>query len=264
MLFSAPKHPLQKVSDQLRLQLLDLIHQAGGGHIGGPLSSIDIMVSLYNSDLFNFKNDHFILSAGHLAPALYTVLAHQKFFPKDSLSTYSQFGSKLQGHVSTLVPGVEYSSGSLGQGLSFAAGLSLGDQKHTTVCLTTDGEHQQGQIWEAVMFAKKYNLSNLINIIDQNGFQIDGSTDQIMPLGNLAAKYISFGWTVYSVNGHDFSALTKVFQKCLQSEYPNCIIAKTTFGKGISFMEKNFRYHDVKNLSQKLYLQAKKELESHV
>ena len=263
MLFTALKHPLTEVSRQLRLDLLDMIYQSGSGHIGGPLSSLDVIISLYNSDFFDFRKDHFILSAGHLAPALYTVLASQNYFPKSNLETFAHFGSRLQGHISTLVPGVEYSSGSLGQGLSFAAGLALGDKKHTTVCLTTDGEHQEGQVWEAAMFAKKYNLSNLINIIDVNGYQIDGPTNQIMPLGNLAAKYISFGWTVYTVNGHDFSSLSKTFQKCLKSGYPNCILAKTVFGKGISFMKKNYKYHDVKNLSENLYLQAKKELEAY-
>ncbi len=263
MLFTAIKHPLATVARELRLDLLDMIYQSGSGHIGGPLSSLDILISLYNTDLFDFRKDHFVLSAGHLAPALYTVLAHQNYFPKKHMPTFGHFGSRLQGHVSTLVPGVDYSSGSLGQGLSFAAGLALGDKRQTAVCLTTDGEHQEGQIWEAAMFAKKYNLSNLINIIDANDYQIDGSTDQIMSLGSLAAKYISFGWTVYTVNGHDFSALTKVFQKCLVSDYPNCIIAKTVFGKGISFMEKNPKYHDVKKLPENLYLQAKKDLENY-
>jgi len=257
--------PLDYLKKDLRLDLLDIIYQSGSGHIGGSLSSLDILISLYHSDIFDFTKDHFVLSAGHLACALYTVLASKNYFPKSKLSTYTSFGSLLQGHIYTGVPGVEYSSGSLGQGLSFATGLALGDPKHTTVCLTSDGEHQEGQIWEAAMFANKYKLGNLINIIDCNGLQIDGTTDQIMPLKDLAAKYIQFGWTVFTVDGHNISQLTKVLKSNIYNQrsnnsFPVCIIAKTTLGKGISFMENNFKYHDVKNLDQKSYLQAKDEL----
>lgn len=253
-------HPLSKISHQLRLDLLDMIYKSGSGHIGGSLSSLDILISLYHSNIFDFKKDHFILSAGHLACGLYTVLASKKYFSKDLLSTYSDFDSILQGHISKDVPGVEYSSGSLGQGLSFAAGLALGDSKHTTVCLTSDGEHQEGQIWEAAMFAKKYKLGNLINIVDYNGLQIDGSTQDIMPIDNLAAKYVQFGWTVTTVNGHNFFQLIKALKQTKNSNFPNCIIAKTVLGKGISFMENNYKYHDVKNLDEKTYLAAKDEL----
>ena len=253
-------HPLSKISHQLRLDLLDMIYASGSGHIGGSLSSLDILISLYHSDIFDFKKDHFILSAGHLACALYTVLASKKYFPKNLLSTYTDFDSILQGHISNDVPGVEYSSGSLGQGLSFAAGLALGDPKHTTVCLTSDGEHQEGQIWESVMFAKKYKLGNLINIVDYNGLQIDGTTQDIMPLNNLAAKYVQFGWTVTTVDGHNFFQLIKTLKQAKNSDYPNCIIAKTVLGKGVSFMENNYKYHDVKNLDEKIYLAAKDEL----
>ena len=252
-------HPLSKISHQLRLDLLDMIYKSGSGHIGGSLSSLDILISLYYSDIFDFKKDHFILSAGHLACALYTVLASKKYFSANLLSTYSDFDSILQGHISKDIPGVEYSSGSLGQGLSFATGLSIGDPKHTTICLTSDGEHQEGQIWEAVMFAKKYKLGNLINIVDYNGMQIDGSTQDIMPLNNLAAKYVQFGWTVTTVDGHNFFQLTKALKQAKNSDYPNCIIAKTVLGKGISFMENNYKYHDVKNLDEKIYLNAKDE-----
>lgn len=253
--------PLDHLKKELRLDLLDMIYQSGSGHIGGSLSSLDILISLYHSDIFDFTKDHLVLSAGHLACALYTVLASKNYFPKSKLSTYTSFGSLLQGHIYNSVPGVEYSSGSLGQGLSFAAGLALGDTKHTAICLTSDGEHQEGQIWEAAMFANKYKLGNLINIIDCNGLQIDGTTDQIMPLKDLAAKYIQFGWTVTSVDGHNLSKLIKVLQQSKNNtDYPICIIAKTTLGKGISYMENNFKYHDIKKLDDKLYLQAKDEL----
>jgi len=251
---------LRQTSRQCRLDLLEMIYTSGSGHIGGSLSSLDIFVSLYFGKIFNFKKDHFILSAGHLACGLYTILANAGYFSKNLLNTYSSFDSIFQGHISKDVPGVEYSSGSLGQGLSFAAGISLGDPKNFTVCLTSDGEHQEGQIWETLMFANKYKLSNLINIVDYNGFQIDGSTNQIMPLGNLANKYRQFGWNVIQVDGHNFPQLINSFKKSKKSSKPTCIIAKTVLGKGISYMQKNFRYHDVKNLSEELYLKAKKEL----
>lgn len=261
-----PNLSYSHLSRDLRLQLLDMIYKSGSGHIGGCLSSLDILIAIYFSDIFNFKKDHFILSAGHLACALYTVLSAKGYFPAKLLSTYTDFDSSLQGHVSTDVPGVEYSSGSLGQGLSFSGGLALGDSSHTTVCLTTDGEHQEGQIWESLMFAKKYRLSNLINIIDANDTQIDGRVDQIMPLDNLAAKYVQFGWTVTTINGHNLHQLTKALRSAhhnRRSGYPSCIIAKTVLGRGVSFMEHKPKYHDVKNLDPSLYLQAKNDLQSY-
>ncbi len=257
-----PPHPLNDIARGIRLDVLQMVYQAGFGHIGGSLSSIDILVALYLSNIFDFNKDHFVLSAGHLCLSHYAVLAHLGQFPKSKLSTYSQLGSILQGHESIDVPGVEYSSGSLGQGLSFAAGLALGQPDRHTVCLTTDGEHNEGQNWEAIMFARKYHLGNLINIVDFNGYQIGGSTDDIMPLDDLAAKYIRFGWTVTTVNGHNFYQLLSAIKKAKNSTiFPACIIAKTILGKGISFMENNYHYHDVKNLSPKLYQQAQNEIQ---
>jgi len=245
----------------LRLDLLDLIYK-NGGHIGGALSALDIIDTTYTCGLFNFDQDHFVLSAGHLATALYVVLANIGKFPKSLLDTYGCFGSDLQGHVSTKVPGVEYSSGSLGQGLSFAAGLALGDRAHSTICITSDGEQQEGQVWEAAMFAAKYKLNNLINIVNVNGLQIDGTTDEIMPLGSLVNKYTEFGWTAFEIDGHDPKAIITALETAKKSEKPVCIIAKTILGKGISFMENNHKYHDVKGLSQELYEQASRELKS--
>ncbi|HPT66042.1 MAG TPA: transketolase [Candidatus Woesebacteria bacterium] len=259
MLSFIKTHPLQIVSQNLRHDLLDMVYK-NGGHIGGSLSSLDLITAVYFGNLFNFKKDHFVLSAGHLAPALYVVLANAGYFPKNSLDDYSSFNSLLQGHVSRDVNGVEYSSGSLGQGLSFACGLALGDKKRTTICLTSDGEHQEGQIWESLLFAKKYKLGNLINIVDFNQMQIDGSTSEIMPLDNLAGKYIQFGWTVTTVDGHNFNQIISALKNAKNSIYPTCIIAKTVLGKGVSFMENNFHYHDIKNLSESLYQRAKSEL----
>lgn len=217
------------------------------------------MIATYFSQVFDLKEDKFILSAGHLAPALYVVLSHAGYFPKEYLSSYAAFGSILQGHISTETPGVNYSSGSLGQGLSFSCGLAIG-QPHRVICLTTDGEHQEGQTWEAVQFAPKYRLGNLINIVDVNRYQIGGSVEDMMPLGDLAAKYIRFGWTVSEVNGHNFPELISALKKTVNSGYPNCLIAHTDFGSGISFAKDNFQYHDVKNLNKKLYLCARQEL----
>ena len=257
-------HPLHSLARSLRLDILEMINHAGSGHIGGSLSSVDILISLYNSGIFNFDKDHFILSAAHLCPALYTVLSQQGKFPHEELLTYSQFNSRLQGHSSLDTPGVEYAAGSLGQGLSFAAGLALGDKNHHTICLTTDGEHNEGQIWEAVAFANKYHQGNLINIIDCNGYQLGGSTKDMMPLEELAAKYLRFGWTVTTVDGHNFSALDKALKTAKSSTiYPACIIAQTILGKGISFMENNFEYHDVKQLPEDIYLKAKNELQQY-
>lgn len=260
MFLSPKKDKFSVLSKELRLDLLDMIYQAGNGHIGGSLSSLDLIISAYFSDIFDFTKDRFVLSAGHLGIALYTVLCKKGYFAKNLLSTYSSFGSILQGHVSTDVPGVEYSAGALGQGLSFACGLALGDPKNNVICLTSDGEQQEGQIWEAAMFASKYKLGNLINIIDYNKNQIDGRVENIMPLGNLAAKYIQFGWTVTTINGHNYGQIIKALNNTKNSNYPNCIIAKTVLGKGVSFMEDDFKYHDIKQLSEDLYLKAKKQL----
>ena len=259
--FGRKRHSLSVTASEIRLSVLEMINTAGAGHIGGSLSSVEIMVALYFSGIFNFDRDHFILSAGHLCPTFYAILAKLNKIKYSDLSTFSGFGSSLEGHVSVSVPGVEYSSGSLGQGLSFAAGLALGDKDHHTVCLTTDGEHDEGQIWEAIMFANKYHQGNLINIVDYNGQQIGGSTATIMPLGELAGKYLHFGWTVQTVDGHSLSSLIKAIKIAKASTiYPAAIIAKTVMGKGISFMENDYHYHDVKKLPAALYLQAKDEL----
>jgi len=265
ILFPAKKsHPLHLLARSLRLDILEMINHAGFGHIGGSLSSIDILISLYNSGVFNFDKDHFILSAGHVCPALYAVLSKKNKFPRENLFTYAQFASQLQGHSNLDTPGVEYASGALGQGLSYACGLALGDKNHHTVCLTTDGEHNEGQVWEAIAFANKYHQGNLINIVDYNGYQLGGPTSDIMPLGELASKYLHFGWTVTTIDGHNFYELENALKKAHSSSiYPACIIAKTIMGKGVSIMENNFEYHDVKDLPEDIYLTAKNELQRY-
>lgn len=279
LFFSPQTKKLQKLSWQLRQDLIDMSYYAGHIHIGGSLSALDLILSVYLSDIFNFSqnkrmrsppvvdaskrtDDNFILSPGHTCPALYVVLAYLKYFSKVELKNYNKMGSILQGHVSKDVPGVLYSSGSLGQGLSFASGLALADKldkkSRYTICLTSDGEHQEGQIWEALMFANKYKLNKLINIVDCNKYQINGSTQDIMPLDDLAAKYIHFGWTVKEVNGHDFNQITKMLKLAKQSDRPVCIIAHTTFGKGISFMQYDYNFHSLDRLTDFQYKKAPK------
>ncbi len=270
MFFTSLPKKLQSISVSLRLDLLDLVYQ-NGGHIGGSLSSLDILIALYFGKIFNFPKtynftkDCFILSAGHLAPALYTVLAQYGTFPKAELTRYGHFGSILQGHVSTDVPGVLFSSGALGQGLSFGVGLALADKKKSVVTLTSDGEHQEGQIWEAAMAASKYRLNNLINIVDYNKYQIDGSTQDIMPLDDLGSKYLRFGWSVYEFDGHDYKELLKFLQKAKSDALgPTCLIAHTTLGKGISYMHYDYHYHDVATLSFEDYQRAKQDIQSSI
>ncbi len=262
MIFPAKKsHPLQSIANELRNDILDMVYQSGSGHIGGSLSSLDTIIALYFSDIFNFDHDHFILSSGHTCLAHYAVLAKLGKINKDILTSIGELDSIIQGHESIDVPGVEFSSGLLGQGLSFSCGVALGDSNHHTICLTSDGEHNEGQVWEALMFANKYHLGNLINIVDYNGLQIDGSTSDIMPLGELAAKYIRFGWTVTTVDGHNFPELIKAIKKAKNSTiYPACIIAKTTLGKGFASMENDYHYHDVKDMTSDSYHQFKQEL----
>ena len=259
---SKSPHHLEVVARELRKHILDITFSAGAAHIGGALSALETIIALYHSPEFNFSKDHFVLSAGHICLAHYAVLAKIKNISFKKLYSFSELGSIYQGHESAEVSGVEFSSGSLGQGLSFACGLALGDKDNHTICLTSDGEHNEGQTWEALLFANKYHLGNLINVVDYNGIQIDGTTKEIMPLDELASKYLRFGWTVTTVDGHDFAALEKAIKIAKRSTiYPACIIAKTTFGKGISFMENNPDYHHVKNLSDSLYHQAIEELE---
>jgi transketolase len=259
MLFSRKKHIFDDLGRELRLEVLEMIYK-NGGHIGGCLSSIDMMIGVYFSDIFDLKKDKFILSAGHWAPALDAVLAESGFFDKKLLEDIGEFGSKLQGHVNTETPGVEYSSGSLGQGLAFALGEAMGDRSKNIICMTSDGEQNEGMIWETVNVANKYQLNNLINIVDVNGMQIDGSTDEIMPLLSLQKKYEASGWMVIKINGHNYFEIVKALEQAKKSKYPCTILAETILGKGIKEMEGKYQYHDVKKLDEEVYKKAKEEL----
>jgi transketolase len=247
---------LQAVAKRLRRDIVTMIARAGSGHPGGSLSAVEIITTLYWK-IMRYKpadpqwpdRDRFILSKGHAAPVLYAALASCGYFPKSELATLRQLDSRLQGHADrTATPGVEMSSGSLGQGLSFAVGCALAGRldKRTwrVYALLSDGECDEGQIWEAAMSAAKFKLGNLTTIVDNNGIQLSGFNRDIMPLDPLNKKWDSFGWQVFEVDGHDFSQLLGAFDKARNvKEKPTVIIAHTIKGKGISFMENNVDFH---------------------
>lgn len=248
---------LEKIAKDLRREILKMVFEAGSGHIGGSLSSLDLLVALYFGGVLKFdpkrpnweNRDRFVLSNGHVCPAFYAVLSQAGFFKKEKLKTLRALGSPLQGHPHNLsLPGVENSSGPLGQGLSIAVGMALSSKINQApwrvYSLTSDGEHDEGQTWEAAMCAVKYKLDNLTVLVDKNGIQIDGTTDQIMPLGDLAAKYLSFGFNVLEIDGHKFSQILDGLAAAKNHKrQPTVIIAKTVLGKGVSFMEGRHEWH---------------------
>lgn len=270
-------HAKQK-ANAMRKDIIEMIHEAGSGHPGGSLSCTDILAALYFGDIMTYDpahpasdaRDRFILAKGHAAPALYAALAEAGFFPKDELKTLRKLGSRLQGHPdSKLLPGVEVSTGSLGQGLSVAAGLAAGlrlkggDQKVYTVL--GDGECEEGQVWEAANFAAAEALGNLVAIVDSNGLQIDGQLCDVCSAGELDEKFAAFDWEVHHVDGHDIDALIALFASlpCNSTGKPQAIIAKTVKGKGVSFMENQVGWHG-KAPDAEQTKQALAELESEV
>ncbi len=244
---------LKQKANEIRKRLLQMIYEGKTGHTGGALSSVDILVSLYYAvmitDPKNSKwpeRDRFILSKGHSVEGLYCILADKGFFPEEELRTFSQYGSRLIGHPSMKVPGIEANTGALGHGLSIGVGTALGlklDNKPQRVfVLMGDGELAEGSIWEAAMSASNYKLDNLTGIIDRNGLQISGNTEGVMALECLKAKWEAFGWAVTEADGHDFEALIKNLNMVCPGQ-PHLIIAQTTKGKGVSFMENNAKWH---------------------
>jgi len=264
---------LKKKAIELREDVLTMLNKAGSGHTGGSLSIIDILVALYytpnlNVDPENFskrERDKFILSKGHGCPALYAVLADKGFFPKKELSTLRKLGSRLQGHPQLGLPGVEISSGSLGQGLSVSVGIALADRidgiDAKVFCLMGDGETNEGQVWEAAMTAAHYKLDNVCAIIDFNKLQIDGFCCEVMDLGEYKNKWINFGWDAVEVDGHDIEELNKVIAEVKQIKgKPQIIVAHTIKGKGVSFMENKAEWHGIAPSDEELE-KAIKELE---
>jgi len=252
---------LNKLSTQMRRDIIRMVHAVQSGHPGGSLGCTDFLVTLYNNilrhDPANFsmdgKNeDVFFLSNGHISPLWYSVLARNGYFPVSELSTFRKLGTRLQGHPTPAehLPGVRIASGSLGQGLSAAIGCALGKklsgEKNLVYTLHGDGELQEGQIWEAAMYAAAKKVDNLIATIDYNGKQIDGPVDDVLSLGDLAAKWAAFGWTVFEMNGHDYAEIQKTLENAATAcgkGKPVVILMKTIMGKGVSFMEGSHKWH---------------------
>ncbi|MBI3115857.1 MAG: transketolase [Thaumarchaeota archaeon] len=246
---------MQEISRNTRKLILETLAEAGSGHPGGSLSAVELLVTLYfykmKHDCKNPKweeRDRFILSKGHAAPLLYSILAQAGYFPVEELKTLRKLGSRLQGHPDTKIPGVEMPAGSEGIGLSVGTGIALtgklDGKGYRVYVLMGDGEQQEGEVWEAAMTASKYRLDNLTAIIDRNGIQQDGLTEQIMPLEPLAAKWRAFNWNVIEVDGYEYLQLIDAFDRAeLVKNRPTIIIAHTIKGKGISFMEWSPRYH---------------------
>lgn len=247
---------MQAIAKKLRRDIITMIGTAGSGHPGGSLSAVEILTTLYfrflryNPAEPEWKDrDRFILSKGHAAPVLYATLCAAKYLPQEELCTLRKIDSRLQGHPECrITPGVEMSAGALGQGLSFAIGVSLAGklngQDYRTYVLLGDGECDEGQVWEAAMAAAHFKLDKLIAIVDNNGIQLDGWNKDIMNLEPLSKKWQSFGWHVIEADGHDISELTTAFENAWQvSSQPTVIIAQTVKGKGVSFMENNPDFH---------------------
>lgn len=249
---------LEEQAKKIRQDIITMVGEAGSGHPGGSLSAADIVTALYfylmRNDPANPKNpdrDRFVLSKGHAAPVLYAALAERGYFPKEEIHTLRKLGSKLQGHPDmNKVPGVEMSTGSLGQGLSVSVGMALAgklDKKNYRVyTLLGDGESQEGMIWEAAMAAAHFKLDNLTAFLDYNGFQIDGPVSDIMNPEPLADKWRAFGWHVVQIDGHNMEEIIAAVEMAkATSGKPTMIIAKTVKGKGVSFMENQVGWHGV-------------------
>ena len=255
---------------------MDMVFRAASGHIGGSLSAMDILTELYFEELRIDparpqapERDRFVMSKGHCTPALYSVLALRGYFPEKELELFRSIEGHMSGHPDMVhVPGVDMSTGSLGQGLSAAVGMALAAKLdgagYRVFALMGDGEIEEGQIWEAAMSAAKYGLSNLCGIVDVNGLQIDGRTADVMPSEPLDAKFAAFGWHVIKADGHDFDSLRAALAEARETKgAPSVILMRTVKGKGVSFMENNAGWHG-KAPNAEQYEQAKAELSSAI
>lgn len=265
---------LKETAKEIRKNIIEQVYSAQSGHPGGALSCADILTVLYFNQMNiepNKKNDlnrdRFIMSKGHASPALYATLAQRGYFSKEELKSFRKIGGKLQGHPDMKnIPGVDMSSGSLGQGLSVANGMALSskmDQRGFRVyCLLGDGECEEGQIWEAAMTAAHYKLDNLCVIVDNNNLQIDGKISEVMSIYPIKEKFESFGFEVFEVDGNNIDSLITVFQKAKTvKERPTAIIAKTVKGKGVEYMENQAGWHG-KAPNEEQYLQAIESLKN--
>ena len=259
-----------------RLLGLEMVYRAASGHIGGSLSAMDILTELYGEvlrvDPANPRDpdrDRFVMSKGHCTPGLYPSLALAGFFPEEDLKLFRSIEGHMSGHPDMVhVKGVDMSTGSLGQGLACAGGMALAgkidNKDYRVYALMGDGEIEEGEIWEAAMAAHKYKLDNLCGIVDVNGLQIDGATADVMPSEPLDAKFAAFGWHVIKADGHDFESLRAAFREAAETKgVPSMILARTTKGKGVSFMENNAGWHG-KAPNAEQYEQARAELVSAI
>ena len=247
---------IKTIAREMRMDIIRMLTRAGSGHPAGALGLADVFAALYfkilkqNHEKPDWQDrDRLILSNGHVCPVLYAALAHRGYFSLSILKKLRQLNSPLQGHPhNNTLPGIETSSGPLGQGISLAVGMALAAKidkaQHHIFCVTSDGEHNEGQVWEALMLANKYRLGNLINIIDYNRIQIDGYIKDIMPLGNLKNKYQSFGWKMLEMDGHNISQIIRTLTRAKSyQKSPVAVIAKITPGKGVKFMENKYQWH---------------------
>ena len=249
---------LEEMANKIRQKLIETLVEAGSGHSAATLGSADIFAALYFHILNHdpkrpdwAERDRLVLSCGHYCPVLYVAMAYAGYFPLEELRTLRKINSRLQGHPHYgSLPGIENTSGPLGVGLSQAIGMALAarmdKRKNRIYCVTSDGEHDEGNVWEAVMFAGKNRLGNLINILDRNNIQIDGFTENVMPLGPLRQKYEAFNWHVLEIDGHNIEAIIDAVNEAKAIyEKPTVIIAHTIPGKGVDFMESEYKWHGV-------------------
>lgn len=249
---------LEKHANNIRRNIVKMVHAAKSGHPGGSLSATDVITCLYFNEMNinednvgSNKRDRFILSKGHASPLLYAVLAEKGFLREEELLSFRQIDSKLQGHPNmNYVKGVDMSTGSLGQGISCAVGMAMANKldnsEHRVYALLGDGECEEGQVWEAAMAAAHYQLDNLCAILDYNGLQIDGNIADVMNPAPFGKKFEAFGWNVVTIDGHDMDAINSAYAKAKECKgKPTMIIAKTIKGKGVSFMENNYAWHGV-------------------
>lgn len=247
---------LEEKAEAVRETILSMLVSAGSGHTAGPLGMADIFTAFYFHILAHDpknpdwpERDYLLLSNGHIVPVRYATMAHAGYFPIEECNTLRKFGTRLQGHPEReRLPGLETTSGPLGEGLSQASGLAyalrMDGKKNNVYCLMSDGEQQEGNIWEAVMFAGKYRLDNLTAVIDRNNIQIDGMTEDVMPLDSLKEKYEAFNWHVIEINGHDMRAIVNAVEEAKAIyEKPVVIIAHTIPGKGVKEIEFDYHWH---------------------
>ena len=252
---------LKKIASQVRRDIIRMVVEAKSGHPGGSMSSTDFMTALYFNVMDHDpatwtregnEQDMFVLSAGHLTPMYYSILSRAGYFPVSELASFRKFGTRLQGHPSVRkgLPGVFQAAGSLGQGLSVAVGMALGKKalkdNHSVFVLCGDGESEEGEIWEAAMFAAHHKVDNLIAMTDVNGHQIDGTTEEVAGLGDLEAKWKAFGWETIQADGHDMDKIIEAFGKAKEFEgkgKPVMILFKTEMGHGVDFMAGTHKWH---------------------